>query len=96
MLRTDAFIPAFTRSLVRTELRLMILSTCLTCGEGRLVSSADGSLDEWEDGHECKVPEPEQSDLEHMQFGTHAIWNTCKVGFRRNQCDPTEMQALGR
>ncbi|HEX3660518.1 MAG TPA: hypothetical protein VHU89_03765 [Acidobacteriaceae bacterium] len=44
----------FARSLVRAEGRLLIYSVCLECGEGQLVSRSDGSLGEWEDGHQCK------------------------------------------
>lgn len=51
---SDSFVPAFSRSLVHVEQRLMILSTCLSCGESRMVSSDDDSIEEWESRHRCR------------------------------------------
>jgi hypothetical protein len=33
--------------------RLLIRSTCKFCGASRLVSREDGSLQKWENGHDC-------------------------------------------
>jgi hypothetical protein len=44
----------FTHILVRLEQRLLIRSSCSVCGESKLVSHSDGSLDEWENGHRCR------------------------------------------
>jgi hypothetical protein len=55
---TESFVPAFSRAPVRAELRLMILSTCLNCGESQAVSSTDGSLEEWENHHRCRDVAP--------------------------------------
>jgi len=43
----------FVRRIVREGFRLMIESTCLGCGESRLVSHSDGSLEQWEQQHHC-------------------------------------------
>jgi hypothetical protein len=45
--------PVFTHRVIRTEGRLLILSTCTLCGEGNLVSAHDGSLAFWEQNHRC-------------------------------------------
>ena len=39
---------------VRTETRVLILSTCKKCGASKMVSVADGSLERWEEQHQCK------------------------------------------
>jgi len=54
--------PEFSRALTPVESRLLIASTCLKCGESKLVSSSDGSLEEWEEEHRCTAgtPEPDQ------------------------------------
>lgn len=44
----------FARSLVRAESCLLVYSVCLLCGEGKLLSPGDGSLNDWEDGHQCR------------------------------------------
>lgn len=44
---------AFTRTLERSGARLLIRSACVKCGDSKLVSKHDGSLQEWEDGHRC-------------------------------------------
>jgi hypothetical protein len=31
----------------------MIVSTCLNCGESEMLSSVDGSLQEWEERRRC-------------------------------------------
>lgn len=48
---------AFTRTLERSGSRLMIRSVCAGCGDSKLVSKHDGSLQDWEDGHHCKRAE---------------------------------------
>jgi hypothetical protein len=45
----------FHRTAIRTDTRLLIQSTCIKCGVSKLVSHHDGSLEEWESEHECKV-----------------------------------------
>jgi len=45
----------FHHTEVRAGERLLIKSTCLTCGMSMLLSSADGSLEKWERWHECDV-----------------------------------------
>jgi hypothetical protein len=44
----------FSHTPVKTEARLLIVSTCRKCGASKLVSQFDGSLKQWEDGHECR------------------------------------------
>lgn len=48
---------AFTRTLERSGSRLMIRSVCAACGDSKLVSKHDGSLQDWEDGHHCEEAE---------------------------------------
>jgi hypothetical protein len=43
----------FSRQLFKDGERVLILSNCLVCGEARIGSSYDGSLQEWESGHAC-------------------------------------------
>ena len=43
----------FVRGFVRQDSRLLIESTCARCGEMRIVSHSDGSLERWEQQHEC-------------------------------------------
>jgi hypothetical protein len=43
----------FSRELFKDGGRVLILSSCLLCGEARVGSSYDGSLEEWESGHAC-------------------------------------------
>jgi hypothetical protein len=43
----------FTRTLIKRERRLMIRSVCAKCGESKVVSASDGTLDDWEDSHKC-------------------------------------------
>ena len=45
---------AYERFEVRMESRLLIHSVCRQCGASRVVSSIDGSLEEWESTHTCK------------------------------------------
>jgi hypothetical protein len=45
----------FSRTLVRIDGRLLIESKCTECGEWRVVSTLDGSRDEWETGHTCEA-----------------------------------------
>jgi hypothetical protein len=44
----------FKETLLITETRMLILSTCKKCGAAKLVSVYDGSRQEWQDGHKCK------------------------------------------
>jgi hypothetical protein len=43
----------FSRELFKDGERVLILSNCRVCGEARIGSSYDGSLQEWESGHTC-------------------------------------------
>ena len=43
----------FARKPFREEQRLLLESTCLCCGESRVLSAGDGSLQEWEENHAC-------------------------------------------
>jgi hypothetical protein len=38
----------------RHEDRLLICTQCERCGARKVVSAADGSLEEWEEGHRCE------------------------------------------
>ena len=40
----------FSRQLFKDGERVLILSNCLVCGEARINSAYDGSLQEWESG----------------------------------------------
>ena len=44
----------YQRTPVRTDARLMIQSCCVKCGESKLVSHYDSSLEVWETQHQCK------------------------------------------
>jgi hypothetical protein len=44
----------FKETLLITETRMLILSTCKKCGAAKLVSAYDGSRKEWQDNHKCK------------------------------------------
>jgi hypothetical protein len=44
----------FKETLLKTETRMLILSTCKKCGAAKLVSAYDGSRKEWQDNHKCK------------------------------------------
>lgn len=54
MSRTAAALNYFNDIPLRTETRLLILSTCKKCGEAKLVSSYDGSRQQWQNHHQCK------------------------------------------
>lgn len=56
---------SFDRSLIRDGVRLIIRSACILCGESKLVSSADGSLDDWEDGHQCAAAAVQETPDSH-------------------------------
>jgi hypothetical protein len=43
----------FSRHLFKDGERLLILSNCLTCGEARIGSSYDDSIQQWEASHAC-------------------------------------------
>jgi len=45
--------PAFVRTLQSVGARTMIHSVCSQCGESRLLSAHDESLQEWENSHRC-------------------------------------------
>ena len=53
----------FMCTLVHEGDSLRILSVCKCCGASRVVSVSDGSLDEWQETHQCgeerKPPQPE-------------------------------------
>jgi hypothetical protein len=42
----------------RDARKTKIRSVCLRCGEIRIVSAMDGSLDDWKDGHKCSESKP--------------------------------------
>jgi hypothetical protein len=44
---------SFSRQLFKHKERLLILSNCQICGEARIGTSYDGSLQEWESEHAC-------------------------------------------
>src|SRR6516164_5212212 len=44
----------FRHILVGTEQRLLVQSICVTCGASKLVSVHNGSLHQWENGHQCE------------------------------------------
>lgn len=48
--------PQFVRNIERQEPRVLICSICAQCGARQIASAADGSLQEWEDRHECRKP----------------------------------------
>jgi len=43
----------FTRQLIQEGERSLILTNCQMCGESRIVTYYDGSLQEWEGAHAC-------------------------------------------
>ena len=48
----------FTRYLVRMQDLTFVHSICLKCGASKLLSSSDGSLEEWEKRHQCNIAAP--------------------------------------
>jgi hypothetical protein len=48
----------FTRYPVRMKDLTLVHSICLKCGASKLLSSNDGSLEEWEQQHQCKLKMP--------------------------------------
>lgn len=63
----------FERTIHRDGDRLLIESACSVCHESRVVSALDGSIDEWEAGHEClpvslhKKPSAAAADIAERQ-----------------------------
>jgi hypothetical protein len=51
--RQSAISGDFSRQLFKDGDRVLILSNCQACGQTRIGSSYDGSLQEWESGHTC-------------------------------------------
>ena len=45
--------PGFVRTLQSEGARTMIHSVCSQCGDSRLLSAHDESLQEWESSHSC-------------------------------------------
>jgi hypothetical protein len=45
----------FNHTEIRAGDRLLIKSTCMSCGMSMLLSTADDSLQKWERWHECDV-----------------------------------------
>ena len=43
----------FNYNEVRTGTAALIIVTCTLCGSAKVVSHFDGTLEEWERGHEC-------------------------------------------
>jgi hypothetical protein len=56
--------PGFLHTAIHECGRVMIWSSCIRCGAGRVVSVADGSLQKWECGHMC-VPKPAIEEQEY-------------------------------
>jgi hypothetical protein len=54
------FHPAFSHDAVHTKDRIMIESVCMRCGARKLVSIQDGSLEKWEDDHDCGKRQPRE------------------------------------
>lgn len=50
----NEFPPEFILTPVQVADRMMIRSACAKCGESRLVSMYDRSLEKWERRHRCK------------------------------------------
>jgi hypothetical protein len=51
---TNSENPKSPRHFVRTkENGSLIRSTCTWCGASQMVSETDGSLERWENGHDC-------------------------------------------
>jgi len=48
----------FHRTTVRANDRLLLKTVCLSCGESKIASVADGSLTAWEGQHECSQKDP--------------------------------------
>lgn len=55
--------PTFSHTLVSTERRLLIQSTCRECGATKLVSHADHSVEEWEEKHSAQHKPVESEQL---------------------------------
>lgn len=53
-----AALPTFVVTLVQEEFHLKLRSTCQVCGESKVLSAADGSLQDWQEAHRCARPEP--------------------------------------
>jgi len=47
--------PEFVRTPVWRDERLLLKSSCSGCGASFVGSRADGSLQQWEDGHKCEA-----------------------------------------
>lgn len=61
----------FTDTPVSDETTVKILSVCIHCGESRVVSVVDGSLLEWQKGHQCPQRlRPQSAAPESIKRGT--------------------------
>lgn len=45
----------FTYNELRVDRTVLIVITCNRCGSAKIVSHFDGTLEEWERGHQCVV-----------------------------------------
>jgi len=54
MPQIDTSSDKFEHELTRSEGRVLLRSTCRHCGASKVVSRADGSLEEWESEHGCE------------------------------------------
>jgi hypothetical protein len=45
----------YIRAHINTEKRLLIQSTCNDCGRSAVSAHDDGSLEAWEDAHNCNL-----------------------------------------
>jgi hypothetical protein len=46
---------AYIRAQIKAEKRLLIQSTCNNCGRSAVSAHDDGSLEAWEDAHNCDL-----------------------------------------
>jgi hypothetical protein len=53
--------PQFDHKPARVQGRLLLESICVQCGESKIVSAADETLEKWEDGHVCTQAQQPQS-----------------------------------
>lgn len=44
----------FTQVGIIADTRMMIVSTCTECGASKIVSTYDGSLEQWQNEHQCE------------------------------------------
>jgi len=59
--KTPEMSRAFYHSEIRSEGRLFIQSSCKHCGQVKIVSEFDHSLQKWEEDHHCQHSEAKAS-----------------------------------